>query len=222
MRSHPRLTSSPKRSIAVAGISATDIRRRPLLPPSVAPARTLGTTLRLRWPRSTARRMPPTCATRSRSNRRSLAQQAATGQPGRADVRSCCRPHATERRGERFEPPARSCRKSDADIAANSCTACCTRSACELRMPHGPRWMKIAGSVQRVNLNLFHSVPEGLTQRARSFVVAHGVRADVPDVEQYRLAWLESGIPATEIDRAARFQRRWGGLVLPPAPDYDG
>src|SRR4029453_13885184 len=82
--------------------------------------------------------------------------------------------------------------------------------------------MKVAGSVQPVNLNLFHSVPEGLTQRARSFVVAHGVRADVPDVEQYRPVWLESGIPGGGNDRAATFQRRWGGLVLPPAPDCDG
>jgi hypothetical protein len=73
-----------------------------------------------------------------------------------------------------------------------------------------------------VNLNLFQSVPDGLTRRARSFVIAHGVRADVPDVEHDRPRWLELGIPASEIDRAARFQQRWGGLVLPPAPAYDG
>ena len=73
-----------------------------------------------------------------------------------------------------------------------------------------------------MNLNLFHSVSEGLTRRARSFVVAHGVRADVPDVEQYRPRWLELGIPVSEIDRAAAFQQRWGGLVLPPAPEYGG
>jgi hypothetical protein len=73
-----------------------------------------------------------------------------------------------------------------------------------------------------VNLNLFDSVPEGLTRRCQSFVVAHGVRAEVPDVERYRSSWLELGIPGSEIDRAAAFQRRWGGLVLPPAPIYDG
>lgn len=73
-----------------------------------------------------------------------------------------------------------------------------------------------------MNLNLFDSVPEGLTRRARSFVVAHGVRADAPDVEQYRPRWLELGIPTSEIDRAVAFQQRWGGLVLPPAPEYDG
>ncbi|GID33399.1 hypothetical protein Abr02nite_83820 [Paractinoplanes brasiliensis] len=32
----------------------------------------------------------------------------------------------------------------------------------------------------------------------------------------------QSGIPAAEIDRTVAFQRRWGGLVLPPAPQYDG
>ncbi|WP_250002119.1 hypothetical protein [Actinoplanes sp. M2I2] len=73
-----------------------------------------------------------------------------------------------------------------------------------------------------MKLNLFHHVPDGLTRRARSLVVAHGVQADLPDLEQHRSAWLESGIPAAEIDRAVAFQRRWGGLVLPPAPQYDG
>ncbi|BCJ65676.1 hypothetical protein [Polymorphospora rubra] len=73
-----------------------------------------------------------------------------------------------------------------------------------------------------MNLNLFHSVPEGLTRRARLVVSAHGVRADVPDVEQYRPRWLELGVPASEISRTAAFQQRWGGLVLPPAPAYDG
>ncbi|UWZ50185.1 hypothetical protein Dmats_46485 [Dactylosporangium matsuzakiense] len=53
-------------------------------------------------------------------------------------------------------------------------------------------------------------------------MAAHGVRAEVPDVNQYRRRWLELGVPASEIKRAAAFQRQWGGLVLPPAPDYDG
>ncbi len=73
-----------------------------------------------------------------------------------------------------------------------------------------------------MQLDLFHSVPQGLTRRARWFIVAHGVRADVPDVARYRSQWLQLGIPASEIDRAAAFQRVWGGLVLPPAPEYDG
>jgi hypothetical protein len=35
-----------------------------------------------------------------------------------------------------------------------------------------------------VDLNLIHSVAESVTRRARSLVAAHGVRADVPKVEQ--------------------------------------
>lgn len=30
------------------------------------------------------------------------------------------------------------------------------------------------------------------------------------------------GLPADAIDRAAEFEARWGGLVLPPAPCYEG
>ena len=73
-----------------------------------------------------------------------------------------------------------------------------------------------------MELNLVGEVLDGLTQRARTFVGSHGVRAAVPDVEQYRTRWLELGIPEAEIDRAAGFQRRWGGLVLPPASEYEG
>jgi hypothetical protein len=73
-----------------------------------------------------------------------------------------------------------------------------------------------------VRLNMFHHVPAGLTSRARSFVSVHAVQVDVLDVEQYRSVWLESGIPAAEVDRVAEFQSRWGGIVLPPAPVYDG
>jgi hypothetical protein len=78
------------------------------------------------------------------------------------------------------------------------------------------------GIVGSVNLNLVGSVPEGLTRRARSFVSSDGVRADLPDAEQHRSFWEERGIPVTEIDRVVAFQRRWGGLVLPPAPEHDG
>jgi hypothetical protein len=73
-----------------------------------------------------------------------------------------------------------------------------------------------------VDLNLYHSVPDGLTQRARYFVALHGVRVDVLDVDEHRAQWLKLGIPAAEIDRAKAFQQRWGGIVLPPAPDYSG
>ncbi|GAA3784754.1 hypothetical protein ACFS5L_07305 [Streptomyces phyllanthi] len=72
------------------------------------------------------------------------------------------------------------------------------------------------------NLNLFHDVPEGLTRRARSFVSAHGVKVDVVPAERHRESWLGHGIPAAQIDRVVAFQQRWGGLVLPPSPLYDG
>lgn len=65
-------------------------------------------------------------------------------------------------------------------------------------------------------------VPDGLTQRARSFVRSHCVRIDALDVGQWRDRWLEFGVPADEIDRVAGYQRRWGGLVFPPAPVYEG
>jgi hypothetical protein len=65
-------------------------------------------------------------------------------------------------------------------------------------------------------------VPDGLTQRARSFVRSHCVRVDALDVASLREQWLGFGIPAEEIDRVDTYQRRWGGLVLPPAPMYDG
>ena len=64
--------------------------------------------------------------------------------------------------------------------------------------------------------------PDGLTKRARHFVLAHGVKVDVPKVSRHREQWLTAGIPSAEIDRATTYQERWGGLVLPPAPHYDG
>lgn len=73
-----------------------------------------------------------------------------------------------------------------------------------------------------MNLNLSNDAREGLTQRARSFIGSHCVRVDVRPREQQRQAWLEFGIPAEEIDRVVAFQRRWGGLVLPPYPCYEG
>ncbi|MGS2646807.1 hypothetical protein [Streptosporangium sp. G12] len=65
-------------------------------------------------------------------------------------------------------------------------------------------------------------VPQGLTRRARSFVQVHGLRVDSLKVDQYRDGWLSSGLPKREIDRVAEYAARWGGLVLPPAPHYDG
>jgi hypothetical protein len=54
--------------------------------------------------------------------------------------------------------------------------------------------------------------------------VRRGGRHPCPrqDIRRHRDAWIERGIPAAEIDRAAAFQDRWGGLALPPAPFYEG
>ncbi|WP_369182123.1 hypothetical protein [Streptomyces sp. Y1] len=74
-----------------------------------------------------------------------------------------------------------------------------------------------------MNLNLHGSaIPSGLTRRARSFVSVHGVKVDVPPVEEHRQWWLDRDVPAEVIDSMAAFQQRWGGLVLPPSPMYNG
>ncbi|MFF3222400.1 hypothetical protein ACFYV7_06355 [Nocardia suismassiliense] len=63
---------------------------------------------------------------------------------------------------------------------------------------------------------------EPLTRRAEWFIATNCVRCESVSLEQHRDAWLEMGISATHIDRVVEFQRRWGGLVLPPSPDYGG
>ncbi|MEU2879357.1 hypothetical protein [Streptomyces sp. NPDC007070] len=68
----------------------------------------------------------------------------------------------------------------------------------------------------------FPIAPVGLSPRARRFVEANGVRVPRRNIRRHRDAWLDQGIPAAEIDRAAAFQDRWGGLALPPAPFYEG
>ncbi|MER7910053.1 hypothetical protein [Streptomyces sp. NPDC096068] len=73
-----------------------------------------------------------------------------------------------------------------------------------------------------MRLHLIDHVPDGLTLRARSFVSAHGVKVDVRPVERHRQWWRERDVPASAIDRMAAYQERWGGLLLPPAPKYDG
>ncbi|MEU1032188.1 hypothetical protein ABZ402_26350 [Streptomyces mirabilis] len=73
-----------------------------------------------------------------------------------------------------------------------------------------------------MELHLINHVPEGLTKRAGHFVVAHGIKVDVPRVGRHREQWLALGIPSAEIDRVTAYQERWGGLALPPAPHYDG
>ncbi|MET9085013.1 hypothetical protein ABZX77_24565 [Streptomyces sp. NPDC004237] len=73
-----------------------------------------------------------------------------------------------------------------------------------------------------MELYLTDDVAEGLTRRARHFVVEHGIRIDGPPVSRLREQWLALGIPAAEIDRVTEYHERWGGLVLPPAPQYAG
>lgn len=68
----------------------------------------------------------------------------------------------------------------------------------------------------------FPVAPAGLSRRARNFVEVDGIRVPHQDIRHHRSAWIEHGIPAAEIDRAAAFQDRWGGLALPPAPFYEG
>ncbi|WP_194818833.1 hypothetical protein [Nocardia sp. XZ_19_385] len=65
-------------------------------------------------------------------------------------------------------------------------------------------------------------VPDGLTSRARSYVGTHGVKLEVQPAEDHRQWWLERGIPAGLVDRMTAYQKKWGGLHLPPAPQYDG
>jgi hypothetical protein len=64
--------------------------------------------------------------------------------------------------------------------------------------------------------------PAGLSRRARRFVEVHGIHVPRQDIRRHRDAWIEREMPAAEIDRASAFQDRWGGLVLPPAPFYEG
>ncbi|MDH6695957.1 hypothetical protein ABZ682_24450 [Streptomyces griseoviridis] len=64
--------------------------------------------------------------------------------------------------------------------------------------------------------------PSGLSGRAKRFVEVDGIRVPGQELRRHRDAWLRHGIPAAEIDRAAAFQDRWGGLALPPAPFYEG
>lgn len=65
-------------------------------------------------------------------------------------------------------------------------------------------------------------VPTGLTRRAAIFVRMHGVRLDPLPLNEERDRWLAAGVPGEQIDRVVDFEARWGGLVLPPSPVYDG
>ncbi|MFF8613050.1 hypothetical protein [Streptomyces sp. NPDC015350] len=67
---------------------------------------------------------------------------------------------------------------------------------------------RLLDSVPRMNPHLVDDVPDGLTRRARSFVAAHGVKADVRPVEGHRQWWFERDIPAVVIDRTSAYQGR--------------
>ncbi|MDT0422474.1 hypothetical protein [Streptomyces evansiae] len=66
------------------------------------------------------------------------------------------------------------------------------------------------------------SAPGGLTSRARYFVETQGIRLDVRPAEDNCEWWREHGVPTEVIDRMAAYQDTWGGVALPPAPEYDG
>ncbi|MGW7135140.1 hypothetical protein [Streptomyces xanthophaeus] len=70
--------------------------------------------------------------------------------------------------------------------------------------------------------DLSHDVPRGLSELSARYLTAHAIRTQRRDVEPYRAQWLSQGVPAEVIDRAAQHEARWGGLVLPPAPFYEG
>lgn len=59
-----------------------------------------------------------------------------------------------------------------------------------------------------------------LSYVARYFVTIHSRQVDVPPLDRER--WRAAGVRESEIDRAAGFHERWGGLALPPSLAYDG
>ncbi|MEV0136625.1 hypothetical protein AB0H83_50405 [Dactylosporangium sp. NPDC050688] len=61
-----------------------------------------------------------------------------------------------------------------------------------------------------------------MTRRARYFVDVHGHRLDGGMSDAVRGNWQTRGIPAPVVQQMAAFETQWGGLLLPPAPRYDG
>ena len=64
--------------------------------------------------------------------------------------------------------------------------------------------------------------PSGLSRRAGAFVATHGVRLRPRPLEEFRVLWLDRGVPGEQVERMVAFEERWGGVVLPPAPAYEG
>ncbi|GIF99988.1 hypothetical protein [Catellatospora citrea] len=65
-------------------------------------------------------------------------------------------------------------------------------------------------------------LPSGLTRRARAYLTAHAIRRETWSVEQHRRHWHRYGRPADAVEHLAAYQGRWGGLELPPTPEYEG
>jgi hypothetical protein len=65
-------------------------------------------------------------------------------------------------------------------------------------------------------------MPEELTRRARTFVACHGHRLYTGTSDSVLAHWSTHGIPTAVVERMAAFEARWGGLLLPPAPRYEG
>lgn len=61
-----------------------------------------------------------------------------------------------------------------------------------------------------------------MTRRAQYFVDVHGHRLDGGMGDAVRDNWQRHGIPAAVVQQIAEFETQWGGLLLPPAPRYDG
>jgi hypothetical protein len=64
--------------------------------------------------------------------------------------------------------------------------------------------------------------PSGLTRRARSFLNAHAARVHSLPAEHHYEHWTGLDRPTLAVDQSSAHQRRWGGLVLPPAACYEG
>ncbi len=64
--------------------------------------------------------------------------------------------------------------------------------------------------------------PDGLSRRAEYFIAVHGARLTVPKVDDWPAEWRAAGVAEEVTQSAAVYQARWGGLTLPPAPEYDG
>lgn len=63
---------------------------------------------------------------------------------------------------------------------------------------------------------------EGLSQRAQSFVSGYSARIYLRPLEEKCRLWLDQGISTEQIHRMAAFEQRWGGLIVPTAPAYEG